>query len=512
MAGFPLRRFLVVSYKLGPTLLSFAIFRKRHRGQEITASQSRKLSRQARTLYDGLVSLGPAFIKLGQILSVRPDILPPEYIRELEKLQDDVPAADFSEVRRIIEEDLGPIGKVFERFEETPIASASLGQVYLARLRGMDVAVKVNRPKVRELVEQDARILNVLIKPLGLFVDSNIEYTFRAVIREYLRHVKEEIDYLHELRNMEKIRSVVDSSKVVVPVPVKEVSTNRVLVMSYNPGVKIGDLREIDRLGLDRPKLSRRLSRTFLTMLLEEEIFHADPHPGNIAVASDGKLILYDYGMTGSLDEVTRKNLVRMYAAFSMRDPAAIADALLDLGALDPEADRDVVEQGFELMLRELKGETVSEWEFQRLMELSNSVFYRFPFKLPDELVLYLRMATLLEGVCTKLDPEYSFLKSVTSILEEKGYVDQVRKDALRTFVSQTLNNLIAFNRSFPRILKHLEGPRDSRKAGNLSRYLTLSAVVVIGATGYLFYEKSSFAFAGLLLTILIVLAQTLSK
>jgi predicted unusual protein kinase regulating ubiquinone biosynthesis (AarF/ABC1/UbiB family) len=515
MAKFPLHRFFVVAYKVGPTLLRFAFYRKTHRDREATPKEKEKLAKQGKTLYQACVDLGPAFIKLGQILSVRPDLLPPEYIKELEKLQDDVPPADFDSVRTIIEEDLGPIDRVFDEFDVNAIASASLGQVYKAKYRGVDVAVKVNRPRVKELVEQDSAVLKFLLRFVGVFVDQNVEYSFVSVVEEYIKRVKEEINYIQEAKNMEYLAKELQGQEVIVPRVFKEVSSNRVLVMSYHGGVKVTDIEKLDKLGVDRPRLARRLARVFLTMVLEKEFFHADPHPGNIAVHSGGVLVLYDYGMVGSLDDYTKKHLIRMYAAFSLRDAKGIVEELLALGALDPSANRMVVERGFELAIRELKGENVSEWEFRQLRELANRLIYRFPFKLPPDLVLYMRMAALLEAVCMKLDEDFSFLKVVVKLLQDKGYLDEVRRDNIRAFVDSLLETALLFGKTAPLILKRLSEPDSNNHRGAPKKTLVLPSVIIFGFSLYGAYTgflRLEYAALGVVFGFALLVFQTLKS
>jgi len=512
MAKFPLRRFFVVAYKVGPTLLRFALYRKTHKDKEATPREKERLTKQGKTLYQACVDLGPAFIKLGQILSVRPDLLPPEYIKELEKLQDDVPPADFDLIKGTIQEELGSIDGVFDEFDVNPIASASLGQVYRAKYKGVDVAVKVNRPKVKELVEQDSAILKFLLRFVGVFVDQNVEYSFVSVVEEYIKRVKEEIDYVQEAKNMEYLARELRGLEVVIPKVFKEVSSSRVLVMTYHGGIKVTDIEALDRQGVDRPRLARRLARVFLTMVLEKDFFHADPHPGNIAVSSDNTLVLYDYGMIGSLDDYTKKHLIRMYAAFSLRDAKGIVEELLALGALDPSANRMVVEKGFELAIRELKGENVSEWEFRQLRELANRLIYRFPFKLPPDLVLYMRMAALLEAVCMKLDRDFNFLKVVVKLLQDKGYLDEVRRDNILAFVNSFVETALLFSKTAPLILRRLSEPNSNNHKGS-KKILVVPSVLIFGFSLYGAYTgllRLEYAALGVVLGFGLLVLQTL--
>ena len=511
----PLRRFIKVAYKLSPILIAYAWYRKTHRGKEPTPKESARLSRQGRSLTEALASLGPAFIKLGQILSSRPDILPPQYIRELEKLQDDVPPADFGEIRRMIEEDLGPLEKVFDDFNSSPIASASLGQVYEAKYKGERVAVKVNRPGVKRMIEQDGAVLKWLLRFLGLVVDRNVAYSVSSVVEDYLEHVDDEIDYLKEASNMERLAKELRGQGVIVPRVFREVTTHRVLVMSYHEGTKISQVEELRRMGVDTQRLARKVSRLFIDMVLDKPIFHADPHPGNISIGPGGEIILYDYGMVGSLDAHTKKHLVRLYASFSLRDPKSIVDELLELGALDPEANRYVVERGFELAIRELGGESVAEWEFERLMELANRLIYRFPFKLPRQLVLYMRMAGILDGVCLKLDPGFNLLKIIASLLTEKGYLDEVRMDNVRSFISSMFETIVLVNRVGPTLLRRLEAQDfTNHEGGRQSRMAVPSAFIFAASLLYLHFNVHDQlpAYLGMVLAFILLLYDALKR
>ncbi|MEM0320874.1 MAG: AarF/UbiB family protein, partial [Thermoprotei archaeon] len=377
-------------------------------------------------------------------------------------------------------------------FNPVAIASASLGQVYEAKYKGERVAVKVNRPGVRRMVEQDGSILKWLLKLLGLVVDRNVAYSVSSVVEEYLEHVDDETDYLKEASNMETLSREL-KGQVVVPRVYREVTTHRVLVMSYHEGVKISQIEELQKMGVDTQRLARRVSRLFLGMVLDKPIFHADPHPGNIAIGRSGEIILYDYGMVGSLDAHTKKHLIRLYASFSLRDPRSIVDELLELGALDPEANKYVVERGFELAIRELGGESVAEWEFERLMELANRLIYRFPFKLPKHLVLYMRMAGILDGVCLKLDPQFNLLKIIVNLLTEEGYLDEVRADNVRMFVSSIIETVVLANRVAPSILRRLEAQayNDHTNAKH-SRVVVPSTLIFAASLVYLHFNANN--------------------
>lgn len=506
LAGFPFVRFLKVFVRLLPILGPYFVFRRTHRGRDPTPSESEKLSKQGKKLYKALVDLGPFFIKLGQTLSVRPDILPVEYTRELEKLQDEVPPAPFKKVLRIIEEELGPVTSVFESIDENPLASASLGQVHLAVYKGARVAVKVNRPGIQHIVEQDIKVLKAVLKVLGVFLDKNISMSIESVIREHSKKMFEEMDYNKELSNMEVIAEEIRGFGVITPKVYREVSRRRVLVMSYEEGVKISQVDSISAMGVDTKRLARRVARVFLTMLLEKPVFHADPHPGNLSVRKDGTLVIYDYGMVGSLDESTKRHLIRLYASFSFRDPGRIVDEMLELGILDPMANRSVIEKGLGLAIRELGGEKVSEWEFERLMELANRLIYKFPFRLPESLTLYMRMASILESVCTRLDPGFNFLRFLAGFLEEEGYLDELRKEDMANFLKSVVEATTSFLKLSPLLLKRLEEDRSQNGRGDLSKRLVWPSTLLFGLSLYGEYIHVDYSYLGLIASFLLLI------
>lgn len=507
MTRFPVRRFLRVVVELGPSLYYLLSYRKSHLGVEPSERETQKLAQQGRKLFDKIVRLGPAFIKLGQILSVRPDVVPPEYIRELERLQDDVPPAPFDAVEKTIVQQLGPIESVFDRFDNVPVASASLGQVYRAVYKGTDVAVKVNRPGILQQVKADVDVLRALLKLLGVFVDRNIAESIRAVVDEYAARVQDEVDYTKEARNMKILGNALkETSWVIVPEVFADVSTSGVLVMRYVDGIKVTDVKELDRIGVDRARLARRLARLFLKMVLTQPVFHADPHPGNIAVTQDGKIILYDYGIVGSLSESTRDHIIRLYTAMGSYDPGAVVDELYELGALDPGADRGVIEKGFELAFRELRGENVSQWEIKRFRLVADRMISTFPFRLPDELVLYMRMATILEAVCTTLDPNFRFVRVMSNVLEEEGYMDKVRRENIFLFikkVSDSLSALLQLSPLMVNTLKQAQLPSESKKR---SKTLLLVPVAVFVASLFTRAMGYSYSYYGFVAAFFIVL------
>ena len=274
-----------------------------------------KIEENGRKALNAFISLGPTFIKLGQIISARPDLLPNEYIRSFEQLQDNVPAAPFKAVKPTIEGRLGKIEEVFDQFNREAISGASLGQVYLARYRGKDVVLKVNRPNVRETLKRDLAVIQRLLRLAKGRIENFLYISIENVVNDFSGRIFDEADYVKEAANIEKIAEHLShrSERVIVPEVLHELSSEQILVMSYSPGTKITDSAMLKERGVDLKDLAWRLDLLFMRMLLKDDIFHADPHPGNISVLDDGTIVLYDFGMVGSLDKKTRFLVLKLY-------------------------------------------------------------------------------------------------------------------------------------------------------------------------------------------------------
>lgn len=421
-------------WKLAPVVFHYLRDRK-----VLTKADERKINREkirqhAYKAVNVLIDLGPTFIKIGQVLSTRPDVVPQEYVDELSKLQDQVPPAPFPVIKSQIEEDLGPLDQVFDDFDEEAISGASLGQVYKAVLKeGTPVAVKVNRPNIHTQVKSDLKALRKLAPLFKRVSDESVAFSVESILDEFSVRIFDEMDYRLEAQNLLTIKkNLRHDKKILVPDVYSKYTTKRVLTLEYVPGTKITDIESIKKMGLDPTSLATKIDRTFLKMLLKHDIFHADPHPGNISVKEDGTLILYDFGMVGSLDDKTRKKLVRLYLALADRDPARTVAMLVKLGTLQPNINRYVIQRGIELAIRDLEGIKVEEMELKELMALASKTIFQFPFRLPRYLVLYLRMSTELEGVCRILNPNFNFIRILKVVLEEEGLRREAEKDDLK--------------------------------------------------------------------------------
>ena len=466
-------RFLVVLFGFLPLIVAYIRDRRRFVlfGGRRAVSPSMQTHR-AEILLETLVTLGPTFIKLGQLLSTRPDILPPEYIDVLSSLQDDVPAAPWDESKQVIEEELGPVEEVFETFDTDPISGASLGQVYRAAYEGEDVAVKIRRPGIESLVEADLRVIKWSIPILVRFLGEGQSFSLDNLADEFATTIREEMDYELERTVLNEIKgNFREHDRMVIPETIDDACGPRVLTMEYVPGIKITDVEALDRAGHDRTELATQLQRIYLQMIIDDGVFHADPHPGNLAVDEDGRIIFYDFGMNGTVDPYIQGKIIEFYIAVANQDVEAILDTLVEAGALSPNVDREVMGNVMELAIADARGEDIEEYRINQIIEQVESTIYEFPLRLPQNLALVLRVATVVEGVCVTLDPEFDFIAVATTYLTEEGYREETAKQMARdagTQLQRTTEALFTVPPKLDRVL-------DTVDRGDLTVEVTLN-------------------------------------
>jgi predicted unusual protein kinase regulating ubiquinone biosynthesis (AarF/ABC1/UbiB family) len=461
------RRFVIVAYQFLPLLLAYARDRNRYLlfGPSRTVSPEKRRER-AESLLESLFRLGPTFVKLGQLLSTRPDVLPPEYIQVFERLQDDVPPAPWEESREVIETELGSVGEVFDEFDTDPISGASLGQVYVGEIDGQRVAVKVRRPNIEDLVEADLRVIRWSLPILMRFVSETRSFSLETLADEFEKTILEEMDYERERRMLEEIgENLGDNPNVRVPVALPELSTRRVLTMEYVNGTKISQLDNLDQLGVDRTQLAKTLQRVYLQMIIDDGVFHADPHPGNLAVQNDGTVVFYDFGMSGRVDPFIQEKIVDFYLAVARQDTDAILDTLIEMGTLSPEADREVMSNVMELAIADARGEDIEQYRVQQIIEQVEDTIYDFPLRLPPNLALVLRVATVVEGVCVTLDPDFDFISVATDYLRDEG----VLEESARGYLEGRGEELQNFGQSLVRVPPKLESTLDRVDRGDVT-------------------------------------------
>jgi len=480
LSGF---RTIKVLFKLLPLIIALRRDRRnwvKTQGKNVDLEKYRK---NARRVLNTFISLGPVYIKLGQWLSSRADILPQPYMEELAKLQDDVPAAPFDKVKPIIENELGPIDQKFDSIDQNAVSGASLGQVYRGKVHGQEIVVKVKRPGIEKIVDEDLKVLKKLLPVAMKFVDPNLRFSAMAMLSQFIETIHEEMDYTMESSNLKTIKkNIAKNDRVRVPAVLDDYSTKSVLTMEYVPGIKVTNIEALDAKGIDREKLVIDVHKVFFSMLLRDTIFHADPHPGNISVDDNGKLILYDYGMVGRLDEQTRLQLIRLYLALIEKDPPRTVNAMSDLGMLMPDFNRSVIEKGIDLSIRAMHGQKPDEMEVKVLMEIANKTMSRFPFMLPKHLALYMRMTSIIEGIYKTHKVDFKFVKVLKKILEEENLIKEAYIEELKYSFKRFAKSIDATLTIAPELKKFIDENRSLQLNAKPKNNVLLSGSILSSA------------------------------
>jgi ubiquinone biosynthesis protein len=353
--------------------------------------------------------LGPTFIKLAQILSNRPDIIPQALVKEFEKLQDKVPPFSSDEARRIVEMELGkPIDDVFEYFSFNPIASASIGQVHRARLKsGLDVVVKVQRPGIQEIVERDLSILAEIVRRSDRYLKKQGLLNGTDMVAVFERSITKELDYSNEARNMTRFRELYKSYKnFLIPRPIREISTQKVLVIEFVDGCKFTDVKQIKAWGLNPHRIVENGFKIYLTQIFEYGIFHADPHPGNVMVTRDGTITLLDFGMVGQLSKKDKYAFANVFIGMAQQDARKMAINLKRLSIEDDIKDMRAFENDLNEIIEDYATLNVSEGSIADLVASLQKLMLRYQMAVPPSIFLIFRALTILEGIGKIMHPE----------------------------------------------------------------------------------------------------------
>lgn len=397
--------------------------------------------KQAVWLKEKLIELGPTFIKIGQSMGTRADLLPLPFVVALGELQDNVPPFDNEIAFARIEKELGlKINEVYKEFELQPVAAASLGQVYRARLRtGEEVAVKVQRPNLEATIRGDLHILKKVANFAERFPQLNENADWSGMLREFNETIHEEMDYAAEGRNAERFHGNFRNwENIHVPRIYWNATTSKVLTMEYIHGTKVTDLERQRAMGISPEKVNRLLIKTYLKQLLEDGFFHADPHPGNLLVTPDGRLAFFDFGMVGRITPELQAKMIDAFFHVVGKDPGGIARDLIELDFLKPGTNpaivRPVVEKMFEFHLN-LKLKDVN---FKELTYDLADVMYDYPFRLPSNFTYIMRALMTLEGIGIVTDPEFNFFETAKPYAKE-FMLRREGKDFRRMFVNKLM-------------------------------------------------------------------------
>ncbi|MEH2223225.1 ABC1 kinase family protein [Nostoc sp.] len=401
--------------------------------------QATRRKTQAVWIRNTLLDLGPTFIKVGQLFSTRADIFPGEYVEELAKLQDKVPAFSYEQVEAIVEKELGKkIPELFHNFEPIPLAAASLGQVHKAVLHtGESVVVKVQRPGLKKLFEIDLQILKGITRYFQNHPKWGRGRDWLGIYEECCRILWEEIDYLNEGRNADTFRrNFRGYDWVNVPRVYWRYATSRVLTLEYLPGIKISQYEALEAAGLDRKAIARQGAQAYLLQLLNSGFFHADPHPGNIAVSANGALIFYDFGMMGRIKSNIREGLMETLFGIAQKDGDRVVQSLINLGAIAPTDDMGPVRRSVQYMLDHFMDKPFENQSVAAISDDLYEIAYNQPFRFPATFTFVMRAFSTLEGVGKGLDPEFNFMEVA------KPYAMQLMTDMNGSEGNSFLNEL----------------------------------------------------------------------
>lgn len=381
------------------------------RGRGGTADAARRATAESPAhLRAALEELGPTFIKLGQLLSTRSDLLPPAFVAELARLQDSAPPVAVEEIRTVIRSELGAEPeRVFASFDDRPLASASIGQAHTATLAdGTHVVVKVRRPGAVSQVQMDLEIMQNLAMRATRAWDFARDVDAVGIVEEFAATIRAELDYLEEGRNAERFaRDFEDDPSVVIPRVFWEHTTSRVLTLERMDGMKVADTVALDEAGVDRDLVARRGADIVLKMIFEDRFFHADLHPGNLFVHGDGTIALVDFGMVGVIGEELRAHLSRLFIAMVRSDLDLLTSALIEVSVTGASVDRMTLRDDLRPFLARYRLRSVRQTPFARMMADLFAILRGNRVRLPREMILLFKALLLIEALAMRLDPDF---------------------------------------------------------------------------------------------------------
>jgi ubiquinone biosynthesis protein len=402
--------------------------------------------------------LGPTFVKLAQIMSNRPDMLPEPLIREFEKLQDKVPPFSYAEVRRIIKEESGnELEDIFAEFNPEPLASASIGQVHMARLHNGDkVVVKVQRPEAQEAIERDLTILADIVRRADRYLRRQGVLNAGDVVKVFERSMTRELDYGNEARNIQQFRAMyANSPDLYIPKVYKEFSNRRMLTMEFADGCKITNIEQLKEWGLNPEKLVEKGMGIYLEMIFESGSFHADPHPGNVLVNKKGKIVLIDFGMVGHLMRRDKYNFSMVFISIAQQDARSAAEALRKLAIEENITDGRSFEYDIQELILDYASLDVSEASIADMITRLQKIMLDYQLKVPGDIYIIFRALAILEGIGKIMHPNfrtYDFIKPWgAKVMKERLKPKNIYQDLNARF-----NTVSALFTSLPYELKQI--------------------------------------------------------
>ncbi len=381
----------------------------------LTGAEYEEYRQLGRWLRNRLYKLGPTFIKIGQTLSTRADLLPLPAMLELASLQEDVEPYPTEIARETIVKALGAQPEtLYGYFDPKPIAAASLSQAYRAVLKdGRDVVVKVQRPNLPITIARDVQTLESIADEVMRYPSLCRHTNWPGVVEEFARTTFEEIDYIREGRNADRFRhNFRNNTRIHIPRIVWRLTGRRVLTIEYVPGVKVTDTTTMEAMGIDRREVTKSGANFYLRQLLEDGFFHADPHPGNIRIMPDGRVGMFDFGMVGIVSPELKRNLVNCFLHVVQRQYSYLVDDFIAMGFLPEDVDKESLTNELTPIVEARFAEGLNRVRFRKMLFDFSEVVWRYPFRLPTEFTYIMRALLTLEGVALTIDPEFNFIDS----------------------------------------------------------------------------------------------------
>lgn len=419
---------------------------------------------RAEWLVKTLLNLGPTFIKIGQALSTRADIIPIEYVNELQKLQDKVPEFDSEEAIALIESELGKeIFALYRDFDHFPIAAASLGQVHKARLyTGEDVVVKVQRPGLQDLFDLDAKAILKVIRFCQKFFPWTRKYDLDELYKEFFTILYQEIDYVQEGKNAERFaNNFLGYPQILIPKVYWRYTTKKVLTVEYLPGIKVDDKSSLEAIGIDVKKLNQLGISCYLKQLLQDGFFQADPHPGNMAVTPDGSLIFYDFGMMAEVKSLAKDQMIRTFFGVLRKDTDEVLETLILMGLIEPVSDMMPVRRMVTFLLERFTEKPIDFQEFNEIKDELYLMFEQQPFRLPGQMMFIMKALTTLDGIARSLDAQYNPVACAKPFVKSLTHIEQKDRMNLVGELVRQAKNYVQFRLQQPSkaevLIRHLE-------------------------------------------------------
>jgi len=433
--------------------------------------------------------LGPTYIKFGQLLSVRPDLVSKEYIKEFSKLQDEIAPFDSDEAKQIVENELGkPIHQVFKSFSTKPISAASIAQVHLAVLKnGQKVVVKVQRPRIKETIDHDMHVLYHFARLMEQYIDGSQKYHPREAVAEFEKWIHKELDFFIEARNAEKMYvNFKNNSAIKIPKVYWDYSTKRVLTLEYLDGVKLKDFEASDSA---KRELLKNLVNAMLKQIVEDGFFHADPHPGNIIIMRGNKIGLVDFGIVGNLDNELKESIATLLMSITRKDIDGIMNAVLDINTADSEINIKKIRQEVREDLNIWYVRHAREYSVEDIVTLvkiaaDNGVH------MPIDFILLAKALLTLDGVCQMLVPNYYLIEEIEpymkKLLDSRSSLEYL-KEKVKSRAEQTLRIADKLPGQLTVLLRKLEKgkikieiePKELREVEHVARGLEVAAAKI---------------------------------